>query len=97
MKKLFLLVYLLTIFDAAATAAGVKLGVIEEANPLICRIMTCHPVLSAVSLSAVIGAALYVIYKVRNRVHWLAYAMCGVLVVKIWVIYLHINWITQVI
>lgn len=96
MKRLLTAVFIMTVVDAASTVTGVKLGVIEEANPFIQAAMTNQPILTGLVVCLAIGAILYGIYRVRHRIRWIGYAMGGVLVVKIGVIALHINWITQV-
>ena len=96
MKKLFIAIYILTILDAISTITGVHLGVVEEANPFIQATMTNQPILTGLVVCVAIGAVLYGIYRVRHRIRWIGYAMGGVLAVKVAIMGLHINWITQV-
>jgi dolichol kinase len=96
MKKLFVAIYGLTILDAISTIIGVQLGVVEEANPFVQAAMTNQPILTGLVVCLLIGAVLYGVYGVRHRIRWLAYAMGGVLAVKVVIMGLHIGWITQV-
>ena len=96
MKRLLTVVFIMTVIDAASTVAGVKVGVIEEANPFIQAAMTNQPILTGLVVCVAIGAVLYGIYRVRHKMRWLAYAMGGVLAVKVVIMGLHVNWITQV-
>ncbi len=96
MKKLFITIYILTMLDAIATITGVQLKVVEEANPFVQAVMTNYPVLTGVVVYLLIGAMLYGIYRVRHKVRWLVYAMCGVLAAKVVIMGMHINWIAQV-
>ena len=97
MKKLFIAIYILTILDAISTITGVQLKLVEEANPFVQAVMTNQPILTGIVVCLAIGAVLYGIYRVRHKIRWLAYAMGGVLAVKIGIMALHISWITQIV
>lgn len=97
MKKLFIAIYILTVLDAISTITGVQLKVVEEANPFVQATMTNQPILTGLVVCVAIGAVLYGIYRVRHRIRWIGYAMGGVLAVKVFVMAIHFNWITQVI
>lgn len=96
MKKLFIAIYILTILDAISTITGVQLKVVEEANPFVQSAMTNQPILTGLAVCLLIGAVLYGIYRVRHKIRWLAYPMCGVLAIKVVIMGMHIGWITQV-
>lgn len=96
LKKIFVSVFVLTILDAVATIAGVKSGWVEEGNPFVQSAMTNRPILTGLIVCLLIGAVLCGVYRVRYKVRWLAYAMGGVLMIKLGIMALHINWITQV-
>jgi hypothetical protein len=90
MKKLLLGILALTLLDAAATAAGVRLGYLEEVNPLLYGSMNRHPFISSLLICLVTAMLLYLLYKLRTRVNWLKYAMSGVLAIKSAIVCLHI-------
>lgn len=90
MKKIFMCVFTLTIFDAAATAVGVKLGYLKEANPLIVRMMDMQPFITGLAICFATGLLLLALYKLENRIWWLKYAMSGILIVKSAIVCLHI-------
>lgn len=96
-KKLFWAIFIATIIDAVSTAAGIQMGFIEEANPIMYKAMAFHPALSALLIIVLVGAVLYGIYKVRSKIRWLPIAMSFVLIVKIFIAGLHVYWISQVI
>jgi len=96
MKKLFIAIYILTVLDAISTITGVQLKVVEEANPFVQAAMTNRPVLTGLVVCLTIGAVLYGIYRIKDRIRWLTYAMGGVLAVKAVIMGLHVGWITQV-
>ncbi len=95
MKKLLGTIFALTVIDVAFTVMGLKLQLIEEANPLLRSVMACRPVWGGIALCIMVGGALYFIYRVRNRVRWLKYVMPEVLAAKLYVLWLHISWITE--
>ncbi len=97
MKKLFIVIYILTILDAIATVSGVQMGFIEEANPFVQKAMMYHPLITGLASCIVVGAVLYLIYRVRHKVGYLIYLMSIVLAVKTIIIGMHINWIAQII
>lgn len=92
MKRILLLIFALTILDAACTAAGLRLGAITEANPLMAT-MTAHPTLTGTAACVGTAALLLWLYSVRERVRWLGPALVGVSAVKLGVMGLHMHWI----
>jgi hypothetical protein len=96
MKKLFITIYILTIIDIACTVAGVNMGYITEANPVLQSVMHNYPILTGAVMCVGIGAVLYGMYRVRH-IRWLKYAAGGMLAVKVMVIGLHVGWIAQIV
>jgi hypothetical protein len=90
MKKLFICVFVLTMLDAAATAIGIQLGYLEEANPLISSLADAQPFITCFGVCLVTGVLLLVLYILRNRIHWMGFAMSVVLFIKSAVVCIHI-------
>ena len=97
MKKLFITIYILTIADISLTVTGVRMGYITEANPVLQSAMHASPILTGIVMCAVIGAVLYGLYRVRQRIRWIGYVMGGMAAVKVMVIGLHAGWIIQIV
>lgn len=97
MKKLFYAVYLLTIFDVACTAAGLRLGVITEGNPILTGVMANSPELAAAGLCIVVGAVLLWLYSVRKKIRWLIPALAAIATIKLAVVGMHLFWIATII
>ena len=93
MKNLYITIYLATIIDIIATVTGIKLGHIVEANPLLKK-MNEYPLSVGIALILVIGFLLYFIYKQNIKIA--NSAMILVLIVKVYVLILHVNWISNV-
>ncbi len=96
-RRLFVLIFLLTLADAACTAAGMYLGVITEANPLLRGLMTAHPALTAGGVCVFVGGLLLLMYSVRAQVKWLGSALSALAVVKLAVLGMHLGWILQIV
>lgn len=90
MKKLFISVFVLTLLDAAATAAGIRLGYLEEVNPVFRGLAGARPFMTCFDACLAAGALLLVLYKLRNRVHWMRTAMSAVLIIKSVLVCIHI-------
>lgn len=95
--RLFVLIFLLTLSDAVCTAAGMRLGVIAEANPLLRGLMTAHPELTSAGVCVFVGAILCIMYPVREQVRWLGSALSAVAVIKLAVLGMHLGWILQIV
>ncbi|HYF90905.1 MAG TPA: DUF5658 family protein [Symbiobacteriaceae bacterium] len=82
--------------DLALTLWGLRLGAIEEANPLMAPLVTAHPALAVVVKLVVAGAAVLVFhqaYPLRRRL-----VAAGVLVVSLClagVLLLHGSWVSH--
>lgn len=91
MKSIFIGIYLLTVFDAAATAIGIKQGYLNEANPLLRELVSTMPAVSCTCLCLLVGLFLLFLYRLRNRIRWLGYALSAILLVKMVVFGMHLQ------
>lgn len=96
MRKLLIAILTLTAADAACTAAGLRLGTIQEGNPLLCHVMTAHPVMTGAAVCVAVAALMLWLYSVRERVRWIGPALVGVVAVKLAVMGMHIHWIITI-
>jgi hypothetical protein len=96
-KWIYIAIFILTIADALFTTLGVKDGFIEEANPLLQSVFHASPELSALLIVVGVGLILLLIYKVQHRIRWINYGLGAMLAVKLYILGLHFNWISQVI
>jgi hypothetical protein len=96
MRKLLILIIILSVLDAAATVIGIEMNYIGEANPIIASLVIRDPfmVCSLACLAAV--ALVLLIYRFRKRISWLKYSLYLILAVKIAVVCLHAAIITVV-
>lgn len=93
MKRLIALILILTIFDAACTVSGLRLGVIEEANQMLAAPMSSAPWLTSAAVCVGTAALLALIWRCRQRAPWAGTALIGVAAVKLGVVGLHLHWI----
>ena len=87
----------MTIADLALTAAGICMGYVKESNPITQRMFHASPEMSAVILAALVGALLLLMWKVKHKVRFINAAVIGLFVIKLAVLALHFNWISQII
>ncbi|SMC59996.1 DUF5658 family protein [Papillibacter cinnamivorans] len=87
----------LTAADAFCTASGIRLGTIEEANPLFSGWISLSP--GPAGLAAFLGTAalLALLYASRGRVSWIGGALSGIAAVKLAVLGLHFGWMLYLI
>jgi hypothetical protein len=97
MKKVLIAIFILSIIDAIATYTGVKLGIVEEANPLLTTVFHSSPELAAVLLIAFIGAMLWVINRYGHRLRHINVGLAMMLMVKLAIIGAHVGWIRMVV
>lgn len=96
MKKILTTVFGLTVIDAALTCIGMKLGYIEEANPLLQDIFNTSPELASFVIIAFVGLMLMLIFRLQYRVRWIKIGLKTLFIVKLLVLGLHFEWIVQV-
>lgn len=92
-RWLFSLVYILSAVDIMLTYAGLKQGVIEEANPLVSYIFSRTPCFALLGMLIWVAVAMYLLYRLRDYVKWLFTALLFVLAAKLAVVLLHFRWI----
>jgi hypothetical protein len=97
MKKLFIEVYMLTVADCFCTGAGVYMGFIGEANPLLRSAVEAEPIFTCVSVCLVIGLLLWGIYRLGGKMRLMPLMILILIGFKIAVLGLHFCWISQVI
>ena len=95
-RRTYVVIYLLTILDILFTNLGLRKGLIEEVNPLICPLFKISIGLTSMIILVGVGALLIFLYKVRHKVVWITSVLWVVLGIKLWVLGLHINWIAKV-
>lgn len=92
--RLFVLaIFLLTLSDAACTAAGISLGVIGEGNPIWREAMYANPAWTAVAACVYTAGLLYLVYRFGARCRCTVPLLAGLCGVKVAVIGLHVGWI----
>lgn len=91
MRKLLIYIMILSLIDAAATCAGIKLGYLQEANPVLAAAAMKAPV--AVCSASFLASCLflYIIYSFRKSIKWLKKALALIFAVKLSVVYLHLS------
>lgn len=87
-------VLLLTIADMMFTAKGLKLGTITEANPVVDYFLGLSAELTLVCIPIFVGAVLLLLYRFRRQVRWLNTAVTGLAVIKLYILLLHIKWVS---
>ena len=92
---IYYIIYLLTILDIAFTATGLKLGVIEEGNPIMNYFIESSIELTTFCVLAYVGIALVFIYKASPKIRWLNTALAGLSSVKVYIVVLHLRWISM--
>lgn len=78
--------------DVLCTSIGIKLKLVSEANPILAFFINKSLLLTMMAVLLFVGGLLYFIYKVRNRIKWLPTALSLVVVVKVYVMFLHARW-----
>ncbi len=86
-KYVFYLLLITTYIDLLLTFCGVSFGFVTEYNPVMVNIMNSFPLF--LILVSVLGVGFLFLYNVMNSYSWVKYAMVGVLVPKLIIIYMH--------
>ncbi|WP_420794780.1 DUF5658 family protein [Desulforamulus reducens] len=87
---------LLTLVDLLLTHYGLSLGVIQEANPLLSKILDNNPTPTVIGVFCFVSTACLFLYSVRHRISWLPSALRLLLVIKLGVIGLHCRWLMKI-
>ena len=96
-KWLYISIIIRTIFDICFTAWGLKVGFIEEVNPLFAMIFSHSYYIAIAGVIILTGGGLYCIYKFRYKSRIAKYGLYLILFVKIYVMYLHLNWFIPIV
>ena len=94
----FKVLYLLIIFDGAATYYGLSLDVIAESNPVMAAAFNFNPLLALVcKLLLSLGFINYIDYAVKvKKIRWPLKVMPLLLLLHTVVAVLHLNWLRSV-
>ncbi len=87
------LLWLTAAADLVLTAWGLRLGVIEEANPLLAPLFSVSKPLTVVGGLACVTAALALLWRHRHRVRWIHPVARLLLAFRVVVLGMHIVWI----
>ncbi len=82
--------------DLLLTAWGLRLGVIEEANPLMAWLFSISKPLTLGIGTAVMTAALGFLWYVRKKIAWFETVVRGLLAIRVVVLSIHIYWLLQI-
>lgn len=75
---------------------AIKAGIIEEVNPLLRSISHAMPELTSLLLMAFVGGMLYIIGRYGHRFKYINLGLTAILVIKVAIIGVHIEWIRQI-
>ena len=96
MKVLLSSVFGLTLADVSCTYFGYKAGYIEEANPLLRFTFHNHPELTSIFVIIFVGCLLGLLWNYKDKARHITLFVVGILIVKIAVVGLHLNWIIKI-
>lgn len=88
------IIFLLTTLDILFTTIGLRLGIIEEANPIMNYLIDISLALSMFGVLLFAGAMLTFLYKASANIHWLHPVLNGLAAIKVYVLMLHLKWIS---
>ncbi len=97
MKKVLILIFILSILDIVLTYTGIKLNLIEEANPLLRSIFHTAPEIVAVAVVGLTGSIMWLINRYGNKLKHINSWLAVILTVKIYIMYVHFKWIRFII
>lgn len=92
----FIAIFILSVMDALLTATGIRIGIIEEANPLLRDLLHTTPFTGAFMVILFVSAMLLIVYKYQHKIRFINHALVLLLMVKVGVIGLHIRWIIAI-
>jgi len=96
MKKLLIAIFGLTVIDVGLTYWGYKAGHIEEANPLLSYVYRNSPEASSILILLFVGCLLGILWNYKEKARHMYVFVIGVLLVKIAVVGIHINWLLKI-
>jgi hypothetical protein len=89
-------IFLLTVLDVALTTAGLNMGRIVEANPLMAWLITQSLPLTMMGVLTFTAAALWFINRFEQRYAWVRYGLWVVLASKVIAMIFHGLWILNI-
>lgn len=92
MKALLVAIFGLTVIDVIGTYVGVKTGHITEANPILAKAFTNNPELVSIFTILFVGCILGLLWNYREKAQHIYLFVTGLLIIKIGVVILHLNW-----
>jgi|GEM_PF-2688268 len=90
------LLWLSAATDLVFTAWGLRLGIIEEANPLLAHFFSISKPLTVIGGLFCITGALALLWYYRERLYWIYPVTRVLLAVRVLVLGMHIYWILQI-
>jgi hypothetical protein len=81
-KGLYIIILVLTVFDVFLTVYGYRIGILEEANPVMAGFIHNAPEISGIAILIMVSAILYLFWKVRGKIAWLTKALAFLCVCK---------------
>ena len=91
---IYILIFILTLADLTITGFGIASKRIDEANPIMAAMYDWNIPLTILIVGTIVGLLIWFISK--QKIRWLGYAAGGLLIIKIGVMFLHANWISQI-
>ncbi len=92
-----LAVWLLGAMDVLLTEYGLRLGVIEEANPVMAILFAQSHLLAALFSLLLSGTMLLFLHHCRHRCKLALHSLKGLLLLRLLIMSLHANWIAAII
>ena len=96
MKILLISIFSLTVIDITCTYFGYTAGYIEEGNPVLRFMFHNHPELTSFLVIIFVGCMLGLLWNYNEKARHITLFVVGILVVKIAVVSLHINWMVKI-
>ncbi|HAA37731.1 MAG TPA: hypothetical protein DCE00_02535 [Firmicutes bacterium] len=90
-----LMIWLLGLADVWLTNYGLQLGVINEGNPVMAYFFQLNPTWAIVFSLSISAVLLYFLQRLCLHTMLAKKALRGLLLVRIFVIVLHLNWLYQ--
>ena len=90
-------IWLLGLADIYLTKYGLQLGVISEGNPIMAYFFSIHPNVAVLFSLGISGILLYCLHLLTSRTAFAVKALWALLAIRLFVIFLHANWLVQVI
>jgi hypothetical protein len=90
---LVIIVFFLTLMDVICTVVGIKVGIVEEANPIFKGLMNAYPIVTGIMVFIFLTVILVLVYKYGYISSLTLPMLWFVLLLKIAVAISHLYWI----